>query len=174
MAELSRVCRGQTCIYSAFPDLTSVDYLKTVKTWLDANPNEVITLLFTNPEGLSLTDVWAPAFVNSGIASLAYVPPHTPMKRTEWPTLGSLIDSGKRVVVFMDYGADGSVNYILSEFQMVRCPAFPFAVSRVLTHSAPDVGAAVRLDGRYLPVLNRPHQRVARDVRPHVPPQPLP
>lgn len=33
-----------------------------------------------------------------------------------------MIDSGKRVIVFLDYGADTdrSVNYILPEFQMVR------------------------------------------------------
>ena len=95
-----------------------------MKAWLDANPNEVLTFLFTNPEGLSLTDVWAPAFEASGVAPLTYVPPHTPMKRTEWPTLGSMIDSGKRVVVFMDYNVDGSVDYILPEFQMVRVRPF--------------------------------------------------
>ena len=76
--------------------------------------------MFTNPEGLSLTDVWAPAFDAAGMTSLMYVPPHTPMRRTEWPTLGQMIDSGKRVVFFMDYDDDGSVNYILPEFQMVR------------------------------------------------------
>ena len=98
-------------------------YLATVKTWLDANPNEVLTFLFTNPEGLSLPDVWAPVFEASGIAPLAYVPPHVPMARTEWPTLGELIDAGTRVVVFLDAGADGAdgtVDYILPEFQMVR------------------------------------------------------
>lgn len=46
------------------------------------------------------------------------------MKRSDWPTLGSLIDSGKRVVVFMDAGADGSdggvVDFISPEFPNVR------------------------------------------------------
>jgi hypothetical protein len=45
---------------------TVLAYLTTVKTWLDANPNEVLTLLFTNPEGLSIPGVWAPAFEQSG------------------------------------------------------------------------------------------------------------
>ncbi|KAH9946394.1 PLC-like phosphodiesterase [Epithele typhae] len=102
-------------------------YLATVKSWLDANPNDVVTFLFTNPEGVSLPDVWAPAFEQSGIAPLAYVPPHVPMARGEWPTLGALIDSGKRVVVFMDAGADGAdgnVNYILPEFEMIWEPPF--------------------------------------------------
>ncbi|KAK7023642.1 hypothetical protein VNI00_016604 [Paramarasmius palmivorus] len=101
-----------------------VDYLKKVKTFLDANPNEVLTLLFTNPEGLSLTNVWKPAFDDSGITPLAYVPPTQPMKRADWPTLGELIDAGKRVIVFLDAGADGSVNFILPEFSMLWEPPF--------------------------------------------------
>ncbi|KAL0573224.1 hypothetical protein V5O48_008728 [Marasmius crinis-equi] len=101
------------------------DYLKLVKSFLDANPNEVITLLFTNPEGVSIADVWKPAFDTAGITPLAYVPPHQPMARSEWPTLGELIDSGKRVVVFLDAGADtGGVDFILPEFTMIWEPPF--------------------------------------------------
>ncbi|KAJ7496453.1 PLC-like phosphodiesterase [Mycena latifolia] len=98
-----------------------VDYLKTVKTFLDANPNEVLTLIFTNPEGQSPATVWKPAFDESGISDLAFVPPSIPVKQADWPTLGEMIDSGKRVVVFLDAGADGadSVDFILPEFQMI-------------------------------------------------------
>jgi hypothetical protein len=113
--------------------------LKLVKTFLDANPNEVLTLLFTNPEGLSIKDVWKPAFDGAGndscssllptmihlhltgITPLAYVPPSLPVEQSQWPTLGEMIDSGKRVVVFLDAGADdGGVDFILPEFSMVR------------------------------------------------------
>jgi hypothetical protein len=45
---------------------TVVDYLTKVHTFLAANPNEVLTLLFTNPEGQSVQDVWKPAFDNAG------------------------------------------------------------------------------------------------------------
>lgn len=46
------------------------------------------------------------------------------MKIDEWPTLGEMIESGKRVVVFMDSKADvDSVDFILPEFQMV-CQCF--------------------------------------------------
>lgn len=48
-----------------------MDYLNIVKEFLDANPNEVLTLLFTNPEGLSVLDVWKPVFDASGIFHLA-------------------------------------------------------------------------------------------------------
>ncbi|KNZ77622.1 hypothetical protein J132_04989 [Termitomyces sp. J132] len=99
-----------------------VDYLTIVKTFLDANPNEVVTFIFTNPEGVSLPDVWKPAFDSAEITPLAYVPPSRPVKRDDWPTLGQLIDSGKRVIVFLDAGADGSdggiVDFILPEFDM--------------------------------------------------------
>ncbi|KAI0743414.1 PLC-like phosphodiesterase [Daedaleopsis nitida] len=117
-----------------------LDYLKKVNTFLQANPNEVLTLIFTNPEGVSLPDVWAPAFEQSGVAALAFVPPHLPMKQSEWPTLGEMIDSGKRVVVFLDAGADSdrSVPYILPEFPMiwetpfsVTDDSFPCSVDRI-------------------------------------------
>jgi hypothetical protein len=115
------------------------DYLKTVKTFLDANPNEVLTFIFTNPEGVSVKDVWKPAFDAAGITDMAYVPPSSPVKRGDWPTLGKMIDSGKRVVVFLDSGADQSqVPFILPEFQMVwETPfsrtddSFPCAVDRI-------------------------------------------
>lgn len=121
---------------------TVVDYLTTVKTFLDSNPNEVLTFLFTNPEGVSIPDVWAPAFEQSGISNLAFVPPFQPMKRSDWPTLGSMIDSGQRVIVFLDAGADGTdgapVDYILPEFTMlweppfsVTDPTFPCSVNRI-------------------------------------------
>ncbi|KAJ7697687.1 PLC-like phosphodiesterase [Mycena rosella] len=117
-----------------------VDYLKTVKTFLDANPNEVLTLIFTNPEGQSPATVWKPAFDEAGISDLAFVPPSIPVKQSDWPTLGSMIDSGKRVVVFLDAGADGadSVDFIMPEFQMIWeapfssvDPTFPCRIDRI-------------------------------------------
>ncbi|KAG6887753.1 hypothetical protein C0992_010854, partial [Termitomyces sp. T32_za158] len=131
-----------------------VDYLNIVKTFLDANPNEVLTFIFTNPEGVSLPDVWKPAFDAAapskdvlteggvGITPLAFVPPSLPVQRDSWPTLGQMIDSGKRVVVFLDAGADGAdggvVDFILPEFDMVfedpfdsTDPTFPCSVDRI-------------------------------------------
>lgn len=87
----SRLCkpsvesRSNTLITSSFLQLlfdggSVQSYLTTVHTWLQANPDEVLTLLFTNPEGVSLPNVWDPAFQASGIAQMAYVPPSTSMK----------------------------------------------------------------------------------------------
>lgn len=56
---------------------------------------------------------------------LLYVPSSFPLKRDEWPTLGEMIQSGKRVVAFLDKGANGTdsdqplVDFILPQFKMV-------------------------------------------------------
>ena len=53
---------------------------------------------------------------------MAYVPSFTttPGDTLDWPTLGSMISSGKRVVLFLDSGADQSiVDYILPEFTYI-------------------------------------------------------
>lgn len=72
---------------------TVQDYLTTVHTFLQANPNEVLTFIFTNPEGVSLPNVWDPAFQASGIAQMAYVPPSIPTKQSDvssWTSRNSL------------------------------------------------------------------------------------
>ncbi|EAU83708.1 hypothetical protein CC1G_05612 [Coprinopsis cinerea okayama7 len=114
-----------------------LDFLRTVKTFLEANPYEVVTLIFTNPEGHSLTDVWKPIFDQAGITPLAYVPPVRPVRRNEWPTLGQLIDSNKRVIVFMDQYDNSAVDFILPQFQMMwedpfspTDPNFPCRIDR--------------------------------------------
>jgi len=46
-----------------------------------------------------------------------YSPTAGQMTINEWPSLGSLIDSGKRVLAFMDNQADFSqVPYLIDEF----------------------------------------------------------
>ena len=75
-------------------------------------------MLFTNNDGIDVT-VWANAFESTGIADMAFVPSFTatPADTLNWPTLGSMISSGKRIVIFLDSGADRTkVNYILPEF----------------------------------------------------------
>jgi len=118
---------------------TVANYLNTVKTFLDNNPTEVLTLLFTNPEGVSVETVWDPIFQASGITALTYVPPSLPVKQSDWPTLGELIQMGKRVIVFMDFNSNTTaVPYILPEFEMiwetpfdVTNSSFPCTVDRI-------------------------------------------
>ncbi|EPS28042.1 hypothetical protein PDE_02988 [Penicillium oxalicum 114-2] len=95
---------------------TLQSYLSTIKTFLDANANEVVTLLLTNGDSVDITD-FGNAFAKSGIDRYAFVPASNPLPLGSWPTLGQMISSGKRLVVFLDYGANtNKVNYILDEF----------------------------------------------------------
>ena len=56
----------------------------------------------------------------SGIKYLAYVLPHLAMKQSDWLTLEDMITSGKRIVVFVDNGAENDVvDYMLLQFDMV-------------------------------------------------------
>lgn len=95
---------------------TMTDYLGKVRSWLDANPNEVITILWVNSGGIPVSQ-WAQSYTAVGLDALSYTPASVPVAYSAWPTLQELISSGKRVVNFMDYGADYSaVPYILDHF----------------------------------------------------------
>ncbi|KAF9257123.1 PLC-like phosphodiesterase [Marasmius fiardii PR-910] len=124
---------------SLFDFGTVLEYLKIVKTFLDGHPNEVLTFIFTNPERQPVDTVWRPIFDQAGLTAMAYVPPHVPLKYSEWPTLGQMIQSGKRLVVFLDTGANTTaVDFILPEFEMVwETPfsvtnaSFPCSIDRI-------------------------------------------
>ncbi|EFX02694.1 hypothetical protein CMQ_2623 [Grosmannia clavigera kw1407] len=97
---------------------TLATYLASVKTFLDDNPNEVVTLLLTNGDSIAIAD-YGTVFTAAGLDTYAYAPSGTPAL-ADWPTLGALISSGKRLIVFMDYHADRTkVDYILSEFTFI-------------------------------------------------------
>ncbi|KAF8851914.1 PLC-like phosphodiesterase [Acephala macrosclerotiorum] len=94
---------------------TLVSYLTTVKAWMDANPNEVLTLLLTNGDSADVS-LFGTAMTTSGLSTYAYTP-STQLAMSDWPTLQELITAGTRLVMFLDYGADtATVPYILNEF----------------------------------------------------------
>ena len=87
-----------------------------VKSWVDANPTEVVTLLIVNSDG-SPPSKFAQAFESTGLVSKMYQPSSGTISRNSWPTLGSMVDSGRTVVGFLSTEADfQSVNYLLDEF----------------------------------------------------------
>jgi hypothetical protein len=75
------------------------DYLSTIKTWLDGNANQVVTLLLVNGD-FSDVSMYGDAMTSTGLASYAYTPP-SKLAMSEWPTLQQLIDAGTRLVMFM-------------------------------------------------------------------------
>lgn len=94
---------------------TLLKYLATVKTFLDGNPNEVVTLLLTNQDGLPAT-AFDDVFQSSGIKNYVFTPSGD-LTMNQWPTLGQMISTGQRLVVFMDFPAAPQVPYIMNEFE---------------------------------------------------------
>ncbi|GAA5869989.1 hypothetical protein JCM8547_001434 [Rhodosporidiobolus lusitaniae] len=123
---------------------TFTSYLTTVKNWLDANQDEVITILMVNSDGIA-PSVWAQSYNDSGLSQYVYTPSSVPIAYDDWPTYGDLIGDGTRVVSFLAQNADISeVPYLLDEFTNVwETPYdetntdFPCTVDRV-TGSSDD------------------------------------
>jgi hypothetical protein len=81
------------------------DWLFEIRSWMETkgHENEVVTLLLTNPDGMSI-QAFGDAFKESGAETLCFVPAEgqaIPLKLDSWPTLGEMIGTGKRLVVFM-------------------------------------------------------------------------
>ena len=73
--------------------------LRDIQTFLVQHPNEVLLVIiedYVTPQEL------AEVFAETGLAELVYEGPSEP-----WPTLGELIDSGRRVIVFLESGKPG-------------------------------------------------------------------
>ncbi|KAH5002089.1 hypothetical protein HBI46_088650 [Parastagonospora nodorum] len=108
---------------------TVEDYLRQVVAWVETHPFDVVTIIFGNfdwaqkdSEGNSLVtsvDFDVPVR-SSGLIDYIYQPPKTAMTVDDWPLLGQMILTQKRVVTFIDYGFDtGAVPYMLWQFYNV-------------------------------------------------------
>lgn len=106
------------CLLEDAGSLTS--FLTTLKTWLDNNPNEVLTLLLTNGDNVDISLFSAAFTAANGITKYTFTPTTTsgvPLQPPTWPTLSQLITANTRLVVFLDYGANtAKTPYILDEF----------------------------------------------------------
>ena len=78
-----------------------VPALREIGDWMRAHPTEVMTLIVQ--DAISGEDTQQ-AFAQAGLSDLVHTPDPDPAK--PWPTLGDLIDSGRRLVVFAEQ-ADG-------------------------------------------------------------------
>jgi len=133
------------------------EYLGKVYDWVSSHPYDVVTILigngaYDNGSYPPVTD-YAPFLEETGLVQYAYLPPKIPMAITDWPTLGSMILTGKRVVFFMDYNANQTaVPYVLDEFsQMWETPydptnrSFPCTLQR-----PPGLSTADAVDRLYM------------------------
>jgi hypothetical protein len=93
------------------------DWLKEIKTWMDANTNDVVTVLLVNGDGAKASDL-GPIFASSGIDDLAYSPPTAGTIPTTWPTLQSLISNNTRLMTFVASLSPPSSEfpYLMDEF----------------------------------------------------------
>jgi len=96
-----------------------VPALQNVTSWLSQNPNEVLTILWENFDKIPASR-YAAAYQSSGIMPYVY----TPTDPQNWPTLGQLIQSGKRVINFIDNSDDPSVPWLVNEYTYVFETAF--------------------------------------------------
>ncbi|KAG8718628.1 hypothetical protein FRC09_012378 [Ceratobasidium sp. 395] len=129
-----RLCHSSCLLYDG--GLFS-DYLKKVKTWMDKNPNDVVTILVVNIDNQPASS-FAAAYQTASLVDMSYAPETLAVQADQWPTLGTLIDTGKRLVTFMDNGADNSAApYLIDEFTNVwetafdvTSPEFPCTLNR--------------------------------------------
>jgi hypothetical protein len=92
-------------------------WLFQARNWLNANPREILTILVTNPDSINVTR-WQKGFEFAGFnASNVFSPSSKHISRNDWPTLGQLIDTGKRTIAIMDSGADfDQLPWLIDEF----------------------------------------------------------
>ena len=128
---------------------TVEDYLRTVTEWVAAHPFDVITILFGNynwqdkdSDGnpLVTSENFAESIEASGLLPYIYQPPKTAMTLDDWPTLGEMIISGKRVITFIDYNFNTkAVPYLLWEFyNMWETPFSPTSEDFTCEIQRPD------------------------------------
>jgi hypothetical protein len=78
-----------------------VPTLQRLRTWLDAHPGEIVTLIIEDEISAEQTEQ---AFTAAGLTRLIFTPPADP--QAEWPTLGEMVRTNRRLVVFAEE-ADG-------------------------------------------------------------------
>lgn len=99
-------------------------FLAEIKTWMDSNPNEVVTLLLVNSDNEDAS-AFGTAFDASGISKYGYTPTSTSGPVATWPTLQTLITANTRLVTFIaSITYDSTYPYLLSEFDFIFETAF--------------------------------------------------
>ena len=88
---------------------------------MDANPNDVVTLLIVNSDNFAASALDA-EFKTSGIKEYVYTPPSNFTATSVWPSLQDMIKSNTRLVTFiasLDPSGNTAAPYLLDEFTYV-------------------------------------------------------
>jgi hypothetical protein len=103
---------------------TLLVYLGKVKKWMNANPNEVVTILIVNIDNQPAS-AFASVYAAAGVDTMSYAPSNPSLAASDWLPLGQMIDQGKRLVTFLDNGANaGAAPYLIDEFSNIWETAF--------------------------------------------------
>ncbi|RYN99439.1 hypothetical protein AA0120_g1874 [Alternaria tenuissima] len=96
---------------------TLESWLSEIKTWMDANTNDVVTLLLVNSDNASPADLGG-VFSSSGLDKIAYSPPSLTTTPQTWPTLDTLIGNNTRLMSFVASLSNPSSDYpyLMDEF----------------------------------------------------------
>ena len=95
--------------------------LQGVRAWLQAHPREVVSLFIQDT--VSPADT-AKSLDAAGLTPQAYVPGGVD---APWPTLGSMIDTGKRLVVLMEHQGGGTAYpFLLQGFDYVQDTGYSY------------------------------------------------
>ncbi|KAF9378217.1 hypothetical protein CPB97_009715 [Podila verticillata] len=89
--------------------------LGQIKSFMDKNPNEVITILWENAQNLAPAR-FQTVYAAAGLVAYSHA---QPKGNAVWPTLSQMISSGKRLVSFIDSGADATVPWLMAEYDFV-------------------------------------------------------
>ncbi|CAG8662674.1 13480_t:CDS:2 [Funneliformis mosseae] len=105
------LCHGNCRLFDAG---SAVDTLTTIAGWLNENPNEVVTIIWENTAKVP-TSAFNDVYTQSGLDKFG----HVQGVGKGWPSLAKMIDSGKRLVNFINPPSDGSIPWLMSEFDYV-------------------------------------------------------
>ncbi|KAH5290025.1 hypothetical protein HBI67_052180 [Parastagonospora nodorum] len=119
-----RLCHSSCALF----DVGSLqDWLWEIRIWLDRNPNEVVTIILVNLGSASATELEG-EYSRADLAHYGWVPPNiseAPPLSSEsnktWPTLATMINSGQRLVTFVNPLTPDEANapYLLRENDFV-------------------------------------------------------
>ncbi|ORX89974.1 PLC-like phosphodiesterase [Basidiobolus meristosporus CBS 931.73] len=100
------LCHTSCQVLDAGPLTTA---LSDIKSFLDKNRNEVVTIFFENADNFSAKEITA-AFTQTGLQSYAAT-----FTNQTLPTLAKMIQDNKRLVVFTDSNADPKASPIIMD-----------------------------------------------------------
>ncbi|SFB93158.1 hypothetical protein SAMN04487968_102342 [Nocardioides terrae] len=111
--------------------------LTGMRSWLDAHPREVVTLV--------VQDEVSPADTAALIEQAGLLPDvYEPVAGDPWPTLGQMVESGKRLVVLMErHGGGSAYPWLLQGFDWIQDTPFLFRTPAALI-DGPDTCALNR------------------------------